>query len=380
MDLVLYLAAGVFVAFVLAVWINIGARVWRQRERNAFADKLARDDAPAGPFAVYLRAFRHPAYVGVDLDFGEQLKTLILYRHTGADGRNGMRPLESVLAEILDKDLPLVGLGRPSAGLHKTGAGLVRTTDAEWKAVVTSLLDRCDLIVMAPAGTAGTAWEIEQLGLRDSWRDKTIYFMPNYQVELIRALQPYVAGYETLLGATPFVDKKQASKKAGSIILYALGMILRAPFRFIVDVAYGCVILFMRFAQSIGLRNRWGAARKAGRKHGLAFPGYSAKGQLFALDPQGKPQKLAELNAISLRDLRNSLLQAAKEARKRRERAAREAASATPVEEMPAPAAPLIEGAPSTEAIPPPAVPQDAPASIEIDVDKQRNGPTEQAG
>jgi hypothetical protein len=318
------IGVGAIAVFLLVAWYwaAVGARVWRQRERNAFADKLAHDETPnAGPFAVYLRAFRHPAYIGVDLDLGEQLSTMILRKHTGTDGRNGVRPLEAVLAELLDKDLPLVGLGRPSAGLVKSGAGLVRTGDEEWQALVTSLLDRCSVIVMTPAGTAGTAWEIAQLGQRPDWRAKTIYFMPNYHVELIRALQPFVTGYEALFGTSRFEQKKVREKKPpGSVILYALVMIPRAFIglfmafvRFCTDLAFAAVLLFQRFAKSLGLRSRWSAARRTGRAHGLAFPGYSARGRMFVLGADGKARTLAQLHDISPDDLKKAVLKFAKE-------------------------------------------------------------------
>lgn len=333
-------------AIVLIVWfwVAIGARMWRQRERNAFADKLARDEVPPkGPFAVYLRAFRHPAYVAIDQDLGSQLKTLIVNRHTGTDGRSGVRPLESVLAELLDKDMPLVGLGRPSAGLSKTGAGLVRTSDAEWKDLVTSLLDRCSLIVMTPAGTAGTAWEIEQLGQKPEWSAKTIYFMPNYHVELIRALQPFVVGHETMFGTSRFVAKKtEKPRPPGSIILYALSIIIvRAPLalalafaRCVADVAFAFVLLFQRFAKSFGLRGRWSAARRAGRNHGLAFPSYSAKGSIFVLDEHGKAHKLTDLHAIAMDDLKKQITRFAKEAEKRLSRIAVPEAAIAPTDNI----------------------------------------------
>lgn len=350
-DLNFYVTIGAIVFFAAVVWswVTLGARMWHQRQRNAFADKLARDEAPPkGPFAVYLRAFRHPAYVGVDLNLHEQLRTLILNKTTGADGRNGVRPLESVLAEMLDKDVPLVGLGRPKAGLRGSGAGLVRTDDAEWKKVITSLLDRCDLIIMTPAGTKGTAWEIEQLGERRGWAEKTVYFMPNFQVELIQALQPFVAGYELWFGTSRFIDTKKKPRRGGGIILYSLGIMLRAPLnlfgaivRCVVDISYGAVILFTHFGKALGLRGRWGKARQAGRKHGLAFPAYSAKGRLFVLDEHGKPQKLAELNDLStgdLKDVRSALLRAARDAAQRRERAQHELGAAPTIDvQAPAP-------------------------------------------
>lgn len=355
--LVTLAAIGAAVLVILS-WAMIGARMWRQRERNAFADKLARSEAPPkGPFAVYLRAFKHPAYVAVDTNIGDQIKALVGSRHTGADGRSGTRPLEGVLADILDKEMPLVGLGRPNAGLSKSGAGLVRTTDEEWQKVVTSLLDRCSLIVMTPAGTAGTAWEIEQLGIKEAWREKTIYFMPNYHVELIRALQPFVMGHETLFGTSRFVLPKVGKPKPpGSIIIYSVRIFVGAFIglgfaiaRCIADVAFSFVLLFQRFAQSFGLRGRWGAARSAGRRHGLAFPSYTAKGRIFTLDEKGKAHKLADLHDISLDHFRDEVMKFAREADKRRQR--REALAAATPAIAPAPvAAPLAEASLETPA------------------------------
>lgn len=326
----LMLLAGAIVAFILVIWfwVTLGARMWRQRERNAFAEKAAHDEvAPKGRFAVYLRAFRYPAFVGLDLNLSQQLKTLILNRNTGTDGRNGMRPLESALADILDRDMPVIGLGRPHGGVRGSGAGLVRTSDAEWKEVATRLLDRCTVIVMSPAGTKGTAWEIEQLGARPEWREKTIYFMPNYQVELIRVLQPFVASYEFMFGTGRFTSARKAEKDkaraAGSIVAYALWLPLRALFslamaflRFYVDIAFAGLLLFQRFAQSYGLRARWGKARRAGRRVGLTFPSYSAKGRIFTLDEHGKAHKLADLDDISPDALKQAVLHFAKDAEK----------------------------------------------------------------
>ena len=94
-DPVQIIGVAAIVAVIIGLWLYVGARAWRQRERNAFADKLARDDAPAGKaFAVYLRPFRFPAYIGLSVDFSVQLRALILSKTTGSDGRNGVKPLE----------------------------------------------------------------------------------------------------------------------------------------------------------------------------------------------------------------------------------------------------------------------------------------------
>lgn len=368
----LMLLAGALVAFILVIWfwVTLGARMWRQRERNAFAEKAAHDEvAPKGRFAVYLRAFRYPAFIGLDLNLSQQLKTLILNRNTGTDGRNGMRPLEAALADILDRDLPVIGLGRPHGGVTGSGAGLVRTTDAEWKDVATRLLDRCTVIVMSPAGTAGTAWEIEQLGARPEWREKTIYFMPNYQIELIRVLQPFVAGYEFLFGTGRFVTAKKTEKDkervAGSVVAYAVWLPLRAAFsllmafvRFYIDLAFAGLLLFQRFAQSYGLRARWGKARRAGRKVGLVFPGYAAKGRIFTLDEHGKPHKLADLDDISPAKLKQAVLHFAKDAEKLAER---RALMAPVLPQQPEPAAFTDFGEPALAQPSPEAPPQPAP-------------------
>src|SRR5262249_18369833 len=163
-----YAAIGAGIAvLMICLWAGWGRHVWRQRLRNAFANELVREKAPvAGDFAVYLRAFKYPVYVGVDLDLGQHLRALILRRRSNPDRRDSAQPLELVLAKMLDRELPLVGLGRPYIGFRTAGAGLVDAADAEWQAVVTGLLDRCSLIVMVPAGTAGTAWELEQLAQR----------------------------------------------------------------------------------------------------------------------------------------------------------------------------------------------------------------------
>lgn len=301
--------AGLSLAFAVWGWIAVGQRMWRQRVRNAFADRVGRGEAPPNgqPYAVYLRAFRHPAYVAGQADLRSQLETLILRRHTGADGRNGVLPLESVLAEGLDKDMPLVGLGRKQDGAKGAGIGIVVASDAEWQDVVTRLIEPCALIVMTPSAREGTAWEIEQIGARPEWRAKSVYFMPNFHVEVMRSLQPFVAGYETFFGTGRFEQKKKPKSvpATGAVVAYSIGVIFNAVFaligaivRFTVDIAFAAILIWLLISKTFSLRSRWGKARKKGRAHGLMFPAYSAKGRLFVLDANGKPQKVTDLHNV----------------------------------------------------------------------------------
>jgi tetratricopeptide (TPR) repeat protein len=86
----------------------------------------------------------------------------------------GRVDLEDYLAAALDA-APMIALGKPD--LRHFGAGYAETTDEDWQRVLKQLATEAHLILLLPAPTKGTSWEIEWT-VSNLFLHKTLTIMP----------------------------------------------------------------------------------------------------------------------------------------------------------------------------------------------------------
>lgn len=82
--------------------------------------------------------------------------------------------LEKYLACQLDGS-PLIALGQPE--LAKFGPGRANTTDDNWKEVLRAVCKEAQMILVIPALTEGSSWEIESV-VTNKLLHKAVFFMP----------------------------------------------------------------------------------------------------------------------------------------------------------------------------------------------------------
>jgi hypothetical protein len=182
MALLLGVAGSVLVGFTLTDVINnkdwggylfalpaaAGGGIWYAlyaRSKRCFAlsaqDVLAHDTRPP---VIYLRSFK---------DDGRYVKTmkdkLPLWRLLHPIKLWGSvlnafdtRTEEEVLAEVLCKIGPVVGIGRPGEKLPQLGAARVYVDDDHWQQTVHDFLSQAGLVVLRLGKTPGFFWEVEQ--------------------------------------------------------------------------------------------------------------------------------------------------------------------------------------------------------------------------
>jgi hypothetical protein len=86
----------------------------------------------------------------------------------------GTVDLEELFACGLDR-APLVALGNPE--LERFGPGRATTTDEDWRAVLRVLATEAQMLLVVPAHTSGTSWEIEWTAT-NKFLHKTVFAMP----------------------------------------------------------------------------------------------------------------------------------------------------------------------------------------------------------
>ena len=117
---------------------------------------------------------------------------------------------EEQLIKVLEKFGPVVGLGRPGAGLPDLGAARELSTDEGWQERVLDLMDRARLVVLRLAETEGVRWEISKLTER--LRPDQLLIIVPHGADVYRRLRP---GIEELTGLR--LPEFEAGKPAGSI-------------------------------------------------------------------------------------------------------------------------------------------------------------------
>ena len=86
----------------------------------------------------------------------------------------GLLDLEELLACRLDRS-PLIALGNPE--LERFGPGRAQTTDKHWRKVLRALAMEAQMLLVIPAQTQGTSWEIEWV-VTNKFLHKTCFVMP----------------------------------------------------------------------------------------------------------------------------------------------------------------------------------------------------------
>jgi hypothetical protein len=157
------------------------------RDRRASALFASLVDNESGeehvePYALYLRPFSTTGRMIVSNPKMRWLPVLPSYFAT-----EETLEFETLLAEALAPDLPLIALGRP--GEH-IGAGRLAVADEEWQDVFQRLIQHASWIVMIPNDEGETRWEIEQL-VTQGLLHKTLFIMP----PMLRSRQPDAADY-----------------------------------------------------------------------------------------------------------------------------------------------------------------------------------------
>jgi hypothetical protein len=177
-----------FIAFMGAVGVLAGAltygasrlsaafrrRQQKKRDRRAAA---IMEDARAGrppDFSLYLRAFETTGGMHEIKDIGTALGA---YEDTD---------FESELAEAVENNIPLVGLGKPG---EQEGAGRWPTSDATWQADVEVLARAALLLFLLPSARAGTLWELDWI-IANRLLGKTVFVQPPYDAKRRRGKEP----------------------------------------------------------------------------------------------------------------------------------------------------------------------------------------------
>jgi len=68
--------------------------------------------------------------------------------------------LEETIADELGTSAPFVAIGKPGERLPQIGASRIYVTDSDWQQVVTSYIERADLIIIIAGKTHWVQWEL----------------------------------------------------------------------------------------------------------------------------------------------------------------------------------------------------------------------------
>jgi hypothetical protein len=142
-------------------------------------------------------------------------------------------PTEQLVVELLERRGTLCCVGE--SDFH-VGMGRIVLRDDEWQSAVLDLCERAAAIVIYPAASHGTLWELSQLTAR-GWLDRTLFFMPP-NILIAHALSPLAR----------FADSRQRAQ-----------------------------------LEAHDLRSSWERARSRSREFGVELPAYRDEGGLFRL-------------------------------------------------------------------------------------------------
>jgi hypothetical protein len=90
--------------------------------------------------------------------------------------------LETVFAEVLEFDAPVVALGKPE---EQIGAGRVKTDDDRWKDDIEVLADNALLLLILPSTGSSLQWEIEWI-MAHGHLKKSMFVMPPRKAWFLR--------------------------------------------------------------------------------------------------------------------------------------------------------------------------------------------------
>jgi hypothetical protein len=141
----------------------------RNNRAEAIVSNLQREGS--SPFCLYLRPFITSA--------GLRVQNSRFNRHhlPSMDHFFGRQiDLETVFAMSLEShNFPLIAIGDTGYNL---GAAKITSTEHDWKAVFSNLVDKATAIIMIPLPRPSTLWEIETILDNPTLLSKTLFVMP----------------------------------------------------------------------------------------------------------------------------------------------------------------------------------------------------------
>ena len=172
------IVAGGFVALFLVVSTGTAGRLLERRHKRSNQEKRDRraqlilEQAKQGrssDYALYLRSFSTTGQMPAE-DTSVNVQP-------GFDPRpldSQLVDLETVFAEVLECDAPVIALGEPG---EQIGAGRVKTDDDHWKDDLEVLADNALLLLVLPSRGSSLQWEIEWIKLHGHLK-KSMFVMP----------------------------------------------------------------------------------------------------------------------------------------------------------------------------------------------------------
>jgi hypothetical protein len=142
----------------------------KQGERNENAKKIINDlmeNKKVQNFALYLRPFEFDSKF-VRNDSANNMFSIEAYYRPGFD------PIERSLNDALEDTFPLVGLGMPEEGIKGIAIG---GSYENWKEVINIAIKESEMILVIPASSKGTVWEIGKI-LESNKLEETMFIMP----------------------------------------------------------------------------------------------------------------------------------------------------------------------------------------------------------
>jgi hypothetical protein len=122
-----------------------------------------------GDYSLYLRSFRTTGQMP-----GEDTSSLLQVGFDPRIGSSQVADLETVFAQVLESEAPIVALGTPG---EQFGAGRVKTNDDRWKNDLEVLADKAFLLLVLPSLGESLLWEIEWIKLHGHLK-KSLFVMP----------------------------------------------------------------------------------------------------------------------------------------------------------------------------------------------------------
>lgn len=146
-------------------------------------------------FSLFLRPFTVTGKISIKNPFASST----LWPTTFSEPR--IIDLEEMLAQVFSNEAPLLGFGRPGEAI---GAGRALVTDQEWKREIAKWMFFAELILIVPASSEGSEWEIRFIK-EQNLLEKCIFVIPP---DLLSLLATKALRMELLPIKVPPYDEK----------------------------------------------------------------------------------------------------------------------------------------------------------------------------
>jgi hypothetical protein len=165
-------------AFVLIAITGAAGRFFELRHKQSNQQKRDQRaqlileqarDGRAGDYSLYLRSFSTTGQMPAE-DNSVNVQPGFDPRHPDSQ----LVDLETVFAEVLEFDLPVVALGKPG---EQIGVGRLKTDDERWKDDLEVLADNALLLFVLPSPGSSLQWEIEWV-MHHNHLMKSMFVMP----------------------------------------------------------------------------------------------------------------------------------------------------------------------------------------------------------